>query len=132
MTNAPSTPLITRSIVAESFQSPSTSSTPCFAQLDAFSRLRTSARTSLPCANRCSAVAPPTLPVIPITKNICVLLILRDRARQARADQSALERAQVHDPGEGRRAQSRSWASRLRPGTERCSKRIAALPFEEL
>src|ERR1700719_1713632 len=70
MTNAPSTPLSARSIVAESFQSPSTSSTPWFAQLDAFSRLRTSARTSLPCANRCSAVAPPAFPVIPITRNM--------------------------------------------------------------
>src|SRR6516165_10762250 len=80
MTNAPSTPLSARSMAAESFQSPSTSSTPRFAQLDAFSRLRTSARTSLPCANRCSAVAPPTFPVIPITKNMRFLLILRDRA----------------------------------------------------
>src|ERR1700690_1115705 len=70
MTNAPSTPLSARSMAAESFQLPSTSSTPWFAQLDAFSRLRTSARTSLPCANRCSAVAPPTFPVIPITRNI--------------------------------------------------------------
>src|SRR5580692_1755603 len=70
MTNAPSTPLSARSIAAESFQSPSTNSTPWFAQLDAFSRLRTSARTFLPCANRCSAVAPPTFPVIPITKNM--------------------------------------------------------------
>src|SRR5271166_5378659 len=67
MTNAPSTPLSARSMAAESFQSPSTSSTPWFAQLDVFSRLRTSARISLPCANRCSAVAPPTFPVIPIT-----------------------------------------------------------------
>src|ERR1700684_1632252 len=75
MTNAPSTPLSARSMAAESFQSPSTSSTPLFAQLDAFSRLRTSARTSLPCANRCSAVAPPTFPVIPITKNMRFLLI---------------------------------------------------------
>src|SRR5258707_3861793 len=70
MTNAPSTPLSARSMAAESFQSPSTSSTPWFAQLDAFSRLRTNARTSLPRANRCSAVAPPTFPVIPITKNM--------------------------------------------------------------
>src|ERR1700683_4096085 len=70
MTNAPSTPLSARSMSAESFQSPSTSSTPWFAQLDAFSRLRTSARTFLPCANRCSAVAPPTFPVIPMTKNM--------------------------------------------------------------
>src|SRR5882672_9560088 len=70
MINAPSTPLSARSMVADLFQSPSTSSTPWFAQLDAFSRLRTSARTSLPCANRCSAVAPPTLPVIPMTKNM--------------------------------------------------------------
>src|SRR5277367_6574815 len=70
MTNAPSTPLSACSMAAESFQSPSTSSTPWFAQLAAFSRLRTSARTSLPCANRCSAVAPPTFPVIPITRNI--------------------------------------------------------------
>ena len=30
--------------------------------------------------NRCSAVAPPTFPVIPITKNMRLLLILRDRA----------------------------------------------------
>src|ERR1700735_119470 len=80
MTNAPSTPLSARSMAAESFQSPSTSCTPWFAQLDALSRLRTSARTSLSCANRCSAVAPPTFPVIPITKNKCFLLILRDRA----------------------------------------------------
>src|ERR1700745_2587249 len=80
MTNAPSTPLSARSMAAESFQSPSTSSTPWFAQLAAFSRLRTSARTSLPCANRCFAVAPPTFPVIPITKNMRFLLILRDRA----------------------------------------------------
>src|ERR1700722_12611891 len=78
MTNAPSTPLSARSMAAESFQSPSTSSTPWFAQPDVFSRLRTSARTSLPCANRCSAVAPPTFPVIPITKNMRYLLILRD------------------------------------------------------
>src|SRR5258708_17602600 len=70
MTNAPSTPLSARSMAAESFQSPSTNSPPWFAQLDALSRLRTSARTSLPCANRCSAVAPPTFPVIPITKNM--------------------------------------------------------------
>src|SRR5487761_2500087 len=70
MTNAPSTPLSACSMAAESFQSPSTSSTPWFAQLAAFSRLRTSARTSLPCANRSSAVAPPTFPVIPITKNM--------------------------------------------------------------
>src|SRR6202795_1994087 len=80
MTNAPSTPSSAPSMAAESFQSPSTSSTPWFAQLDAFSRLRTSARTSLPCANRCSAVAPPTFPVIPTTKNMCFLLISRDRA----------------------------------------------------
>src|SRR5580692_103846 len=80
MTNAPSTPLSARSIAAESFQSPSTNSTPWFAQLDAFSRLRTSARTSLPWANRCSVVAPPTFPVIPITKNMRFLLISRDRA----------------------------------------------------
>jgi hypothetical protein len=66
-------------MTAESFQSPSISSTPWFAQLDAFSRLRTSARTSLPRANRCSAVAPPTFPVIPITKNMRILLSLRDR-----------------------------------------------------
>src|SRR5271170_1348072 len=79
MTNAPSTPLSARSMAAESFQSPSTSSTPWLAQLAAFSRLRTSARTSLPCANRCFAVAPPTFPVIPITKNMCSLLVLRDR-----------------------------------------------------
>src|SRR3981189_340144 len=77
MTNAPSTPLSARLVAAESFQSPSTNSTPWFAQLDAFSRLRTNARTSLPRANRCSAVAPPTFPVIPITKNMCFLLILR-------------------------------------------------------
>src|SRR6516225_7997107 len=70
MTNAPSTPLSACSMAAESFQSPSTSFTPWFAQLAAFWRLRTSARTSLPCANRCSAVAPPTFPVIPITKNM--------------------------------------------------------------
>src|ERR1700733_10987493 len=70
MTNAPSMPLSARSMAAGSFQSPSTSSTPRFAQPDAFARLRTSARTSLPCANRCSAVAPPTFPVIPITKNM--------------------------------------------------------------
>jgi hypothetical protein len=31
-------------------------------------------------ANRCFAVAPPTFPVIPITKNMCFLPILRDRA----------------------------------------------------
>src|SRR5665213_2358197 len=80
MTNAPSTPSSARVMAAESFQSPSTSSTPWFAQLDAFSRLRTSARTSLPSANRYSAVAPPTFPVIPITKNMRFLLILRDRA----------------------------------------------------
>src|ERR1700723_3055309 len=78
MTNAPSTPLSARSMAAESFQSPSTSSTPRFAQVDVFSRLRTSARTCLPCANRCSAVAPPTFPVIPMTKNIRFLLLLRD------------------------------------------------------
>src|SRR6185437_5459051 len=59
-----------RSMAAESFQSPSTCSTPWFAQLAAFSRLRTSARTSLPCANRWSAVAPPTFSVIPVTKNL--------------------------------------------------------------
>src|SRR5713226_4305952 len=76
MTNAPSTPLSACSMAAESFQSPSTSSTPWFAQLAALSRLRTSARTSLPRANRCSAVAPPTFPVIPITKNMRFLLIL--------------------------------------------------------
>src|SRR4030088_2678677 len=70
MTNAPSTPSSARPMAAESFQSPSTSSTPCFAQLDAFSRLRTSARSSLPYANTCSAVAPPTFPVIPTTKNM--------------------------------------------------------------
>src|ERR1700734_1637366 len=80
MTNAPSMPLSARSMAAESLQSPSTSSTPRFAQLDAFSRLRTSARTSLPRANRCFAVAPPTFPVIPMTKNMRFLLILRDRA----------------------------------------------------
>src|ERR1700739_1252548 len=79
MTNAPSTPLSVCSMAAESFQSPSTSSTPWFAQLAAFSRLRTSARTSLPCANKCSAVAPPTFPVIPITKNMRFLLIFRDK-----------------------------------------------------
>src|ERR1700744_3271763 len=79
MTNAPSTPLSARSMAVGSFQSPSTNSTPCFAQLDDFWRLRTSARTFLPCANRCSAVAPPTFPVIPITKNTRSLLILRDR-----------------------------------------------------
>src|SRR5579863_4947725 len=79
MTNAPSTFLSARSMAAELFQSPSTSSTPRFAQLDAFSRLRTSARTSLPCANRCSAVAPPTFPVIPVTKNIRFLLDLEGR-----------------------------------------------------
>src|SRR5277367_5158336 len=66
-------------MAAELLQSPSTSSTPWFAQLPAFSRSRTTARTSLPCANRCSAVAPPTFPVIPITKNMRFLLILRDR-----------------------------------------------------
>src|SRR6185437_9391015 len=77
MTNAPSMPLSACSMAAESFQSPSTSSTPWFAQLAAFSRLRTSARTSLPCANRCSAVAPPTFPVIPITRNMRFLLISR-------------------------------------------------------
>src|SRR5580698_8082542 len=75
MTNAPSTPLSARSMAAGSFQSPSTSSTPRFAQPDAFSRLRTNARTCLPCANRCSAVAPPTFPVIPIAKNMRFLLI---------------------------------------------------------
>src|SRR5271168_896628 len=79
MTNAPSTPLSARSMAAESFQSPSTSSTPRFAQIDAFSRLRTSARTALPRANRCLAVAPPTFPVIPITKNMRFLLMLRQR-----------------------------------------------------
>src|SRR6202030_1176085 len=87
MTNAPSTPLSARSIAAESFQSPSTSSTLWFAQLDVFSRLRTSARTSLPCANRCCAVAPPTFPVIPITKNMRFLLILRDRAPVGSTDE---------------------------------------------
>src|SRR5215469_9622128 len=81
MTNAPSTPLSARSMAAESFQSPSTSSTPLLAQLDAFSRLRTSARTSLPRANRCSAVAPPTFPVIPITRNMRLLLVLRGQSR---------------------------------------------------
>src|ERR1700757_3463251 len=80
MTNAPSTPLSACSTAAESFQSPSTSSTPWFPQLAAFSRLRTSARTCLPCANRCSAVAPPTFPVIPMTKNMRFLLMLRDKA----------------------------------------------------
>src|ERR1700723_1405860 len=77
ITNAPSTPLSERSMAADSFQSPSTSSTPWLAQRDVFSRLRTSARTSLPRANRCSAVAPPTFPVIPITKNMRFLLISR-------------------------------------------------------
>src|SRR5580704_13438505 len=77
MTNAPSTPLSACAMATELFQSPSTRSTPWFAQFAAFSRLRTSARTFLPCANRCSAVAPPTFPVIPMTKNMRFLLILR-------------------------------------------------------
>src|SRR5580698_6106527 len=79
MTNAPSTPLSARSMAAASFQSPSTSSTPWSAQLAAFARSRTNALTALPCASKCFAVAPPTFPVIPITKNMCFLLILRDR-----------------------------------------------------
>ena len=33
-----------------------------------------SARTGLPCASRCLAVAPPTCPVIPMTKNMLVHL----------------------------------------------------------
>lgn len=52
----------------------STSSTPWPAQLAALARSRTSARTFLPCFSRCLAVAPPTFPVIPVTKNIRFLL----------------------------------------------------------
>ena len=63
-------------VAVVSFQSPSTSSTPWAIQSAAFSRLRTSARTLLPWANRCLAVAPPTFPVTPITRNMRILPVL--------------------------------------------------------
>src|ERR1700722_7791314 len=59
-----------------SFQSPSTNPTPWSAHFAAFSRLRTSARTSLPCFSRCRAVAPPTFPVMPMTKYMPVFSLL--------------------------------------------------------
>src|ERR1700680_4658829 len=59
-----------------SFQSPSTNSTPWSAHFAAFSRSRTSARTCLPCFSRCRAVAPPTFPVMPVTKYMLVFSLL--------------------------------------------------------
>jgi hypothetical protein len=59
-----------------SFQSLSTNSTPWSAHFAAFSRLRTSARTYLPCFSRCRAVAPPTFPVMPRTKCMLVFSLL--------------------------------------------------------
>ena len=78
MRYAPSTPSSARVIAIGSAHSPSTSSTPFALHAAAFAGSRTSARTCLPLLRRRLAAAPPTLPVMPVIRNILVALLERD------------------------------------------------------
>src|SRR5690348_2376851 len=66
--NTPRTPFIAGASESGSWRSPCTISAPDARRARAFSGFRTSARTGMPAFRRARAVAPPCLPVAPVTR----------------------------------------------------------------